>query len=176
MGINQDILVRIAPGVDAHTHKHTTTGTLDSKFGFPLSTGQAEAAVNQSLSSSKVNLAWEYHSPYRIPPISIIYWEYQCKSSFPLSKIRRLTLINVCIGIAQIQMPLLRLPGHRLRLTSRLPLSTSLDSGLLVYLSSNASPSVSGEMCTVPMQVSMKMATEPKVAGSDVSWRSLKIA
>jgi diaminopimelate decarboxylase len=56
MGINQDILIRIAPGVDAHTHKHTTTGTLDSKFGFPLSTGQAEAAVNQSLSASNVNL------------------------------------------------------------------------------------------------------------------------
>jgi len=55
MGINQDILIRIAPGVDAHTHKHTTTGILDSKFGFPLSTGQAEEAINRSLSTSNIN-------------------------------------------------------------------------------------------------------------------------
>ena len=28
-------MVRVSPGVDPHTHHHTTTGTLDSKFGFP---------------------------------------------------------------------------------------------------------------------------------------------
>ena len=39
-GINQHVLLRITPGVDPHTHQHTTTGTLDSKFGFPLATGQ----------------------------------------------------------------------------------------------------------------------------------------
>ena len=41
----QDILVRVSPGVDPHTHVHTTTGILDSKFGFPIQTGQAEEAV-----------------------------------------------------------------------------------------------------------------------------------
>ncbi|GAH75360.1 unnamed protein product, partial [marine sediment metagenome] len=38
-GIIQDILLRLTPGVDSHTHEYTTTGTLDSKFGFPLATG-----------------------------------------------------------------------------------------------------------------------------------------
>ena len=55
-GIKQDILLRITPGVDPHTHKYTTTGTLDSKFGFPLATEQAEEAVSQATSASNINL------------------------------------------------------------------------------------------------------------------------
>ncbi len=47
-GRTQDILLRISPGVDPHTHGHTTTGILDSKFGFPIATGQAEQAVAQA--------------------------------------------------------------------------------------------------------------------------------
>lgn len=45
MGIVQKIIIRVAPGVDAHTHAKTTTGTLDTKFGFPISTGAAEQAI-----------------------------------------------------------------------------------------------------------------------------------
>jgi len=55
-GIRQDILLRITPGVDPHTHQYTTTGMIESKFGFPLATGQAEEAVNQALSASNLNL------------------------------------------------------------------------------------------------------------------------
>jgi len=55
-GINQNILLRLSPGVDPHTHQHTTTGTIESKFGFPLTTGQAEEAVNQASSASNLNL------------------------------------------------------------------------------------------------------------------------
>jgi len=55
-GIQQDVLLRLTPGVDPHTHQHTTTGTLDSKFGFPISTGQAGEAVRQVMSSSNLNL------------------------------------------------------------------------------------------------------------------------
>jgi len=55
-GINQNILLRLSPGVDPHTHQHTTTGTIESKFGFPLSTGQAEEAVNQASSASNLDL------------------------------------------------------------------------------------------------------------------------
>jgi diaminopimelate decarboxylase len=47
----QSILIRVTPGVDAHTHVHTTTGTLDSKFGLPLATGQAEEALRMALAS-----------------------------------------------------------------------------------------------------------------------------
>ncbi len=45
----QPVLLRLSPGIDPHTHAHTTTGTLDSKFGIPLATGQGEAAVHQAL-------------------------------------------------------------------------------------------------------------------------------
>jgi len=48
-GVPQPVLLRLSPGVDPHTHAHTTTGTLDSKFGIPLPTGQGEAAVRQAL-------------------------------------------------------------------------------------------------------------------------------
>jgi diaminopimelate decarboxylase len=52
----QDILIRVSPGVDPHTHVHTTTGVLDSKFGFPLQTGQAEEAVRSALRSPNLRL------------------------------------------------------------------------------------------------------------------------
>jgi diaminopimelate decarboxylase len=55
-GIGQNILLRLSPGVDPHTHQHTTTGTVESKFGFPLATGQAEEAVDQASSASNLNL------------------------------------------------------------------------------------------------------------------------
>jgi diaminopimelate decarboxylase len=61
-GISQKILLRLTPGVDPHTHQYTTTGTIESKFGFPLATGQAEEAVKQALSASNLNpLGFHFH-------------------------------------------------------------------------------------------------------------------
>lgn len=55
-GTIQNILLRLSPGIDPHTHKYTTTGILDSKFGFPITTGQAEEAVVQAISNPSLNL------------------------------------------------------------------------------------------------------------------------
>lgn len=55
-GVRQKALLRLSPGIDPHTHAHTTTGTLDSKFGIPLPTGQAEAAVRQALAMPGLEL------------------------------------------------------------------------------------------------------------------------
>ena len=52
----QGMLVRVSPGVDPHTHVHTTTGTLDSKFGFPIETGQADEAIRIALRSPGLKL------------------------------------------------------------------------------------------------------------------------
>jgi len=52
----QEIMIRVSPGVDPHTHTYITTGTLDSKFGIPIGTGQAEEAMRQALSSSHLRL------------------------------------------------------------------------------------------------------------------------
>jgi len=49
--VRQPIWLRLSPGVDVHTHDYRKTGLLDSKFGFPLSTGQAEQALVQALES-----------------------------------------------------------------------------------------------------------------------------
>ncbi len=46
-GVQQEVLLRLSPNVDPHTHRLTTTGILDSKFGFPMETGAAEQAVQK---------------------------------------------------------------------------------------------------------------------------------
>ena len=54
--VRQKVLLRLSPGIDPHTHAHTTTGTLDSKFGIPLPADQAEAAVRQVMSMPGLEL------------------------------------------------------------------------------------------------------------------------
>jgi diaminopimelate decarboxylase len=56
LGKTQDILLRLSPGVDPHTHSHVATGILDSKFGFPLATGQAEEALTKAMSTPGLQL------------------------------------------------------------------------------------------------------------------------
>ena len=55
-GKTQEIMLRVSPGIDPHTHAHTTTGVLDSKFGFPIQTGQAAEAVRQALAAKHLKL------------------------------------------------------------------------------------------------------------------------
>jgi diaminopimelate decarboxylase len=44
-GTSQKVLLRVAPGVEAHTHVHIQTGVLDTKFGLSIQTGAAAAGV-----------------------------------------------------------------------------------------------------------------------------------
>lgn len=53
-GYTPDILLRLSPGIDPHTHRYIATGIIDSKFGFPLSSG--EEAVAQAMSAPNLNL------------------------------------------------------------------------------------------------------------------------
>ena len=55
-GRKQEIMLRLSPGVDPHTHAKTTTGILDSKFGISIDTGDAERAVRQALASKNLDL------------------------------------------------------------------------------------------------------------------------
>lgn len=50
------VLLRINPGIEVHTHEHVQTGNLDSKFGFPVPTGQAHEAVLRARASQAVEL------------------------------------------------------------------------------------------------------------------------
>lgn len=48
----QRVLVRLNPGIEAHTHEYLQTGAIDSKFGFPLTEGLALAAIDRVHQSS----------------------------------------------------------------------------------------------------------------------------
>ncbi|PIC87751.1 diaminopimelate decarboxylase [Sporosarcina sp. P20a] len=39
-----NVLIRVTPGIEAHTHDYITTGQEDSKFGFDLKNGQTDQA------------------------------------------------------------------------------------------------------------------------------------
>lgn len=54
-GYKPDVLLRLSPGVEPHTHKYIATGITDTKFGFPLAS--AEEAVAQAMSAANLNLA-----------------------------------------------------------------------------------------------------------------------
>jgi diaminopimelate decarboxylase len=49
-----DVLVRINPGIDAHTHEYLRTGAVDSKFGFGLASGVAAEAVERVTASASM--------------------------------------------------------------------------------------------------------------------------
>ncbi len=55
-GIVQDVLLRINPGVEAHTHAYVQTATPDSKFGFSIASGAAENAVRYLLTKKRLRL------------------------------------------------------------------------------------------------------------------------
>ena len=74
-GAVQDILLRVSPGVDPHTHVHTTTGILDSKFGFSIETGDAGRAIDRAINAPNLSLlGLHFHlgSPiFELEPYSI---------------------------------------------------------------------------------------------------------
>jgi diaminopimelate decarboxylase len=51
------VLVRVTPGVEAHTHEYIETGTEDSKFGFGLQNGDALRAVQRIVGCRTLRLA-----------------------------------------------------------------------------------------------------------------------
>lgn len=87
--LSQNILLRLTPGVDPHTHEYTTTGILDSKFGFPLAaTAQAEEAVKQAMSASNLNLlGFHFHlgspiyetKPYELAVELVLHFALEMK-------------------------------------------------------------------------------------------------
>jgi diaminopimelate decarboxylase len=55
-GVTQNILLRVTPGFDVHTHAYTATGVLDSKFGAQIVTGMARQLLGQALKAQHVNV------------------------------------------------------------------------------------------------------------------------
>ena len=60
LGICANVIIRITPGVDAHTHEFIRTGQIDSKFGATLENGEADEIT--ALASSLKNICLKgYH-------------------------------------------------------------------------------------------------------------------
>ncbi|MEG2394249.1 MAG: diaminopimelate decarboxylase, partial [Ruthenibacterium sp.] len=55
--IIQPILLRVNPGVEAHTHHFIQTSRIDSKFGFALETGEAMEAVKKALTTPAIHVS-----------------------------------------------------------------------------------------------------------------------
>ncbi len=51
------VLIRLTPGIEAHTHEYVQTGQDDSKFGFGVHTGAADEAIRRAAASDSVELA-----------------------------------------------------------------------------------------------------------------------
>ncbi len=56
-GVRQRVLIRVTPGVKPSTHSFISTGQVDSKFGFGISSGAAEAAVAACRAAPGIELA-----------------------------------------------------------------------------------------------------------------------
>jgi diaminopimelate decarboxylase len=56
LGVRPSVLLRVTPGVEAHTHEYVRTGQDDSKFGFGLASGDAAAGVDRASRSSSIDL------------------------------------------------------------------------------------------------------------------------
>lgn len=55
-GVSVNVLLRVTPGVEAHTHEYISTGQTDSKFGFDIGNGSAFEAVELASRSMNLNL------------------------------------------------------------------------------------------------------------------------
>lgn len=55
-GIVQNVLIRINPGVEAHTHAFVQTARTDSKFGFSIADGTAKSITEHILSKKYLKL------------------------------------------------------------------------------------------------------------------------
>lgn len=55
-GIVQNVLIRINPGVEAHTHAYVQTATPDSKFGFSIASGAAKQFTQYVLGKKHLRL------------------------------------------------------------------------------------------------------------------------
>jgi diaminopimelate decarboxylase len=53
---NIKVLLRVTPGIEAHTHDYILTGQEDSKFGFDLQNGQAEEAMRIALKDNNIEV------------------------------------------------------------------------------------------------------------------------
>ncbi len=57
-----DVIIRVSPGVDSHTHSYITTGNVDSKFGVSLDENIFYSIFDEVMQKERINLiGFHYH-------------------------------------------------------------------------------------------------------------------
>ncbi|MBU3189328.1 diaminopimelate decarboxylase [Clostridium bowmanii] len=56
-GIMQRVILRVTPGIEAHTHDYIKTGQIDSKFGFTTLNNELERVIKTAIDFSNIKLA-----------------------------------------------------------------------------------------------------------------------
>lgn len=56
LGKVTDVMIRVKPGIDAHTHEFISTGHIDCKFGFAIENGEAIEFIKKAVSYKTINL------------------------------------------------------------------------------------------------------------------------
>lgn len=56
LGVDANVLLRLTPGIEPHTHKSIQTGGVDSKFGFGIFDGAASRAVDRARKIPRMRL------------------------------------------------------------------------------------------------------------------------
>ncbi len=54
--LKAQVILRLTPGIEAHTHEYIKTGQIDSKFGLVIENGQALSAIERALSKENITL------------------------------------------------------------------------------------------------------------------------
>ena len=88
------VLVRVTPGVEAHTHEFVRTGQDDSKFGFGLASGLAEEAVQRGVASSAVDLVG-LHAHIGSQVFEARFFELAVEALAPFVQRHGLSLIHI---------------------------------------------------------------------------------
>jgi len=80
------VLLRVAPGVEAHTHEFIRTGQQESKFGFDLATGQALEALEHTL--AEPYLEWYgFHCHIGSQILAVEPWEQAARIMMDLAAV-----------------------------------------------------------------------------------------
>jgi len=115
LGVKQTVMLRLSPSIDPHTHLLTTTGILDSKFGFSIETGDAEKAVEQAMAREGLNvegLHFHLGSPiFELEPYSeaidyVLGFAAQMRDKYGLELKRFSPGGGFAIGYVNDQLPL----------------------------------------------------------------------
>ena len=89
------VLIRVTPGVEAHTHEYVMTGQEDTKFGFSLASGAAAEAAERAGKSAAVELVGVHaHIGSQIFVTSSFVKEVEALAGF----VAPLDLPELCVG------------------------------------------------------------------------------